>query len=86
VNNVSLNRRFVETDDEEEACRLLFNAIDRMLGNHSDLPVDADDITGETFTKAFYKRKEIRYVISIVLTIIAGLLEADVIRMLKTQR
>ena len=31
-----------------------------MLGNHSDLPVDADDITGETFTKAFYKRKEIR--------------------------
>ena len=68
MNNVSLNRRFVETDDEEEACRLLFNeyyetvfnAIDRMLGNHSDLPVDADDITGETFTKAFYKRKEIR--------------------------
>jgi RNA polymerase sigma-70 factor (ECF subfamily) len=68
VNNVSLNRRFLETDDEEEACRLLFNeyyktvfnAVDRMLGNHSDLPVDADDITSETFTKAFNKRKEIR--------------------------
>ena len=63
-----LNRRFVETDDEEEACRLLFNAyyktvfdtVERMRWNHPDTVVDADDITSETFTKAFNKRKEIQ--------------------------
>jgi len=68
VNNVSLNRRFVETDDEEEACRLLFNKyyttvfnrVSKMLLKHPNSTIDADDITGETFTKAFNKRKEIQ--------------------------
>ena len=68
VNDVRLNRRFVETDDEEEACRLLFSAyyktvfdaVDRMRWNYSDTVVDPDDITGETFTKAFNKWKEIQ--------------------------
>ena len=67
-NNVSLNRRFLETDDEEEACRLLFNeyyqtvfnTVSRMLLKHSNSTIDADDITGETFTKVFNKRKEIQ--------------------------
>ena len=68
MNNVRLNRRFVETDDEEEACRLLFNAyykvvfdtVSRMFRGHPDSVVDADDITSETFTKAFNKRKDIQ--------------------------
>ena len=70
VNDVSLNRRFVETDDEEEArelLRLLFNAyyktvfntIDRKRWNHPDTVVDPDEITSETFLKAFNKRKQI---------------------------
>ncbi len=70
VNDVSLNRRFVETDDEEEArelLRLLFNAyyktvfdtIDRRRWNHPDTVVDPDEITSETFLKAFNKRKQI---------------------------
>ena len=68
MNDIRLNRRFVETDDEEEACRLLFNAyyetvfntVNRMLRDHSDPAVDADDIVSETFTKAFNKRKDIQ--------------------------
>ncbi len=71
MNNVSLNRRFVETDDEEEAGQLLsllvnayrktvFDAVERRKRNHPDTVVDPDGITNETFTKAFYKRKEIQ--------------------------
>lgn len=68
MNDVRLNRRFVETDDEEEACRLLFNAyyktvfdtVKRMRWNHPDTVVDPDEITNETFIKAFNKRKEIQ--------------------------
>ena len=70
VNDVSLNRRFVETDDEEEARELLrllsnayyetvFDAIDRRRWNHPDTVVDPDAITNETFLKAFNKRKQI---------------------------
>ena len=70
VNNVSLNQRFVETDDEEEArelLRLLFNAhyknvldiIDKRRWNHPDTVVDPDEITSATFLKAFNKRKQI---------------------------
>ena len=66
ANDVSLNRRFVETDDAEEArelLRLLFNAyyktvfdaIDRRRWKHPDTVVDPDEITSETFTKAFKK-------------------------------
>ena len=70
VNDVRLNRRFVETDDEEEA-RLLFSqifkkyrkavfdTIDRRRRNHPDTVVDPDEITSDTFIKAFYKRKHI---------------------------
>ena len=68
VNDVRLNRRFVEIDDEEEACRLLFNAyyetvfdaIDRRRWNHPDTVVDPDEITSDTFIKAVKKRKEIQ--------------------------
>ena len=63
-----LNRRFVETDDEEEACRLLFNAyyktvfdaVIRMRQDHPDTVVDPDVITSDTLIKAFGKRKEIQ--------------------------
>lgn len=70
VSNVSLNRRFAETDDEEEArelLRLLVNAhyktvldtIYRRRGNHPDTVVDPEAITNETFLKAFNNRKQI---------------------------
>ena len=68
VDNISINRQFLETNDEEKACELLFNAyhktvfakIDRMMRNHTDPAVDADDMTNETFIKAFKKRKTLR--------------------------
>lgn len=68
VNDVRLNRRFVETNDEEEACRLLFNAyyetvfnaVKRRRWNHPDTVVDPDEITSDTFIKAVKKRKEIQ--------------------------
>ncbi len=68
VNDVRLNRRFVETDDEEEACRLLFNAyyetvfntVKTRRWNHPDTVVDPDEITSDTFITAFKKRKEIQ--------------------------
>lgn len=68
VNDVRLNRRFVEMDDEEEACRLLFNAyyeivfntVKRRRQNHPDTVVDPNEITNDTFIKAFEKRKKIQ--------------------------
>lgn len=67
VNDVSLNQKFLETGDTD-AFTLLFKKyypvvyaqVDRMMRNHPDPAVDADDITSKTFTKAFNKRKEIR--------------------------
>jgi len=70
VNDVGLNRRFVETDDEEEARELLrllvnayykdvFNTIKRRRSNHPDTVVDPDAITNNTFLIAFNKRKQI---------------------------
>ena len=70
VNDVSLNQRFVETDDQEEADQLLsllfnayyktvFDTIDRRRWKHPDTVVDPDEITSETFLKAFNKRKQI---------------------------
>ena len=52
VDSVSINRQLLETDDEEKACELLFNTyqevvfakIDRMMRNHTDPAVDAEDI------------------------------------------
>ena len=68
VNDVRLNRRFVETDDEEEACRLLFNAyyetvfntVKTRRWNHPDTVVDLDAITSDTFIKAVKMRKELQ--------------------------
>ncbi len=68
VNNVSINRQFLETDDEEKACALLFNKyhkavfakIDGMMRNHPDPAVGAEDMTQETFIKAFKERKTLR--------------------------
>ena len=68
MDNVSINRQFLETDDEGKACELLFDAyhqtvftkIDGMMRNHIDPAVDADDMTNETFIKAFEKRNEVR--------------------------
>ena len=70
VNDVRLNRRFVETDDEEEARELLrllvnayykdvFNTINRRRSNHPDTVVDPNEITNNTFLIAFNKRKQI---------------------------
>ena len=68
MDDVSINRQFVETDDEEEACALLFNTyhkavfakISRMMRNHPDPAVAAEDMTQETFIKAFKERKTLR--------------------------
>ena len=68
MNDVRLNRRFVETDDEEEACRLLFNAyyetvfntVKTRRWNHPDTVVDLDAITSDTFIKAVKMRKELQ--------------------------
>lgn len=68
VDDVSINRQFLETDDEGKACELLFKAyhqtvftkIDGMMRNHSAPAVDAEDITQETFIKALKKRHQIR--------------------------
>ena len=68
MNDVSINRQFLEADgdneefleadgdNEERAFELLFNTyhqivfnkIDKMMRNHLDPAVDADDITNET--------------------------------------
>ena len=68
MNDVRLNRRFVETDDEGEAWRLLFNAYYKIVfntvktrrWNHPDTVVDPDEITSDTFITAIKKRKEIQ--------------------------
>ena len=68
MNDVRLNRRFIEMDDEEEAWRLLFNAyykivfntVERRRWNHPDTVVDPDEITSDTFITALEKRKEIQ--------------------------
>lgn len=68
VDDISINLQFLETDDEEEACELLFNTyhkavfakIDRMMQDHPDPAVAAEDIMQETFIKAFKKRHEVR--------------------------
>ena len=68
VDNISINRQFLETDDEEKACELLFNTyhktvfaqISGMMRNHPDPAVDAEDIVQETFIKAFKKRCQVR--------------------------
>lgn len=68
VDDVSINRQFLETDDEEEACTLLFNTyhkavfakISGMMWDHLDPAVAAEDIVQETFIKAFKERKTLR--------------------------
>ena len=70
VDDVSINRQFLETDEDEaeKACELLFNKyhkavfakIDRMMRNHPDPAVGAEDITQETFIQAFKERKTLR--------------------------
>ena len=70
-NDVRINRQFLESDDEEEVFRLLFdryyktvfNYVSKMMWDYPDTIVGADDITSETFTKAFdafKKGKEIQ--------------------------
>ena len=69
--DVHINRQFLESDNEKEVCRYLFDRyyetvfdyIMRMMQNHPDPIVDAEDITSETFTRAFHafkKGKEIQ--------------------------
>lgn len=67
VNDARLNRQFLETGDIDAFTRLfkkyyptVYAYVDRMMRDHTDPAVDADDITSETFTKAFDKRKEIQ--------------------------
>lgn len=93
VNDVRLNRRFVETDDEEKVPELLrllsnayyetvFDAIDKRRWNHLDTVVNLDAITNETFLKAFNNRKQIGEPEKLVewLIKVAGNLMIDAIR------
>ena len=67
VNDIRLNRQFLETGDIDVFTRLVkkyyptvYAYVERMMQAHTDPAVDADDITSETFTKAFDKREEIQ--------------------------
>ena len=67
VNDVCLNRQFLETGDIDASTRLfkkyystVYAYVDRMMKDHTDPAVDADDITSETFTKVLEKREEIQ--------------------------
>ena len=99
MNDVRLNRRFVETDDEREAGQLLsllfnayhktvFDAIIRMRRNYPDTVVEPDEITNDTFVKAFNKRKEIQEPEKLVewLVTVAKHLMIDVIRRSRQKR
>ena len=99
MNDVRLNRRFVETDDEEEAGQLLsllvnayrkivFDAIIRMRRNYPDTVVEPDEITNDTFVKAFEKRKHIQEPEKLVewLVTVAKHLMIDAIRRSRQKR
>ena len=68
MDKVSINQRFVETDDAGEAYKLLFNEysepilakIKRMMWNHPDPAVDAEDIAQETLIKAVENRCQVQ--------------------------
>ena len=67
INDVNLNRRFLETGDIEaftlvfkKYYPMVYGHVSKMMRNHPDPAVDADDITSETFAIAFTKREEIR--------------------------
>ena len=70
MDNVSISRQFLEVDDDEkeEVFKLLFNRyhqivfkkINKMMRDHSDPAVDAEDIAQETFIQAFEKRHQVR--------------------------
>ena len=59
--DVRINRQFLESDDEEEVFRLLFDRyyktgfdyVSKMMWDYPDPIIDAEDLTSETFTKAF---------------------------------
>ncbi len=59
--DVRINGQLLETDDEEKAYKLLFDRyyktvfdyVSKMMWDYPDPIIDAYDITGETFTKAF---------------------------------
>lgn len=99
VNDVSLNQRFVETDDEEEARELLrllvnayykdvFDTINRKRWNYLDTVVEPGEITNDTFLKAFNKRKQIGEPEKLVewLVKVAENLMIDEIRRLRQKR
>ncbi|MYA70655.1 sigma-70 family RNA polymerase sigma factor [Candidatus Poribacteria bacterium] len=68
VDDVSINRQFLETDNEEKACELLFNTyhkpvfakISGMMRDHPDPAVTAEDMTQETFIRVLKERKTLR--------------------------
>lgn len=84
-----------DDEDEQEVCRLIFNAyykivfdtVSRMFRGHPDPAVDADDITSETFMKAFNKRKDIQKPEKLLewLITVAKNLTVDKVRRFRTQ-
>ena len=67
VNDIRLNRQFLETGNEDvftlvfnNYYQAIYDYVDGMMRDHPDPAVDADDITSETFAKAFEERKDIR--------------------------
>ncbi len=66
--DVNLNRQFLEIDDEEKAYKLLFdryyrtvlNYVTKMMWDHPDPAIGAEDIASETLIIALNKRKEIQ--------------------------
>ncbi len=72
MKKVSTNQKCLEISDLEtsevdafkrvcnEYYPVVYNHINRMMQNHPDPAIDADDVTSETFTRAFNKREDIR--------------------------
>ena len=72
MKKVSTNQKCLEISDLEtsevdafkrvynEYYPVVYNHINRMMRNHPDPAIDADDVTSETFTRAFNKREDIR--------------------------
>lgn len=67
---VAINQLFLQAGDDqkEEACAFLFNTyreivfnrINRMMWDHPDPAVDAEDLMQETFIQAFKERHQVR--------------------------
>lgn len=66
--NIDLNVRFVETDDDDEAARILydvyydliFETVRRLMHNYPDPAIGPEDVTSEVLVTAVEKREQVK--------------------------